>query len=297
MSVVSEGQRIRRAISLSLLMVTLASTAAAAAKYASTTASAATIVTVQYLICMLLCLPTVLRPGLANLRTKRLSLHLLRGLAGVLGFYLYYAALDRIPLVDALLLRQSAPLVVPLVIWAWNRERIEGSAWLPLIIGFIGVAVILQPDPAGFNWWHVAGFASAIALAISMVATFHLALTEPDARILFYYFALSLLCVVPFGLGGLAQIRWQDWLAMLYIGVSIYYTLGLYTRAYGMAPASAIAPINYLAVVLGGLWGWLLWQQVPDYWSLLGSAMVIGGGLLTIYLARDRSPQTELGPV
>jgi drug/metabolite transporter (DMT)-like permease len=64
-----------------------------------------------------------------------------------------------------------------------------------------------------------------------------------------------------------------------------------------MAPASAIAPINYLAVVLGGLWGWLLWQQVPDYWSLLGSAMVIGGGLLTIYLARDRSPQTELGPV
>jgi drug/metabolite transporter (DMT)-like permease len=122
----SEQRKVRRAIYLSLLMVTLASTAAAAAKLASTSASAVAIVTVQYVICMLLCLPTALRPGLANLRTQRWRLHLLRGVAGVLGFYLYYAALANIPLVDALLLRQSAPLVVPLVIWAWSRERI---AW------------------------------------------------------------------------------------------------------------------------------------------------------------------------
>ena len=293
----SERHPVRHAIYLSLMMVALASTAAAAAKYASTTAPTATIVTVQYLICMLLCLPSVLRPGIASLRTERLGLHLFRGLAGVLGFYLYYAALNHIPMVDGLLLRQSAPLVVPLVIWAWNRERIAGSAWLPLVIGFIGVAVILRPSPGGLSWWHAAGFASAIALAISMVATFHLAVTEPDSRILFYYFALSLICIAPFSLDGLDQIRWQDWLAMLYIGISIYYTLGLYTRAYGMAPASAIAPINYLAVVLGGLWGWLLWQQVPDQWSVLGSALVIAGGLLTIYLARDRKQETELGVV
>jgi drug/metabolite transporter (DMT)-like permease len=291
----SEQRKVRRAIYLSLLMVTLASTAAAAAKFASTSASAAAIVTVQYAICMLLCLPTALRPGLSHLRTQRWRLHLLRGAAGVLGFYLYYAALANVPLVDALLLRQSAPLVVPLVMWAWSRERIAAAHWAPLIAGFIGVAVILRPDTGGVSAWHVAGFASALALAISMVATFHLAVTEPVARVLFYYFALSLLCVAPFGLGDLAGIRWQDWLAMLYVGVSLYYTLDLYTRAYGMAPASAIAPINYLAVVLGGLWGWLIWQQLPDLWSVLGSALVIGGGLLTIYLARDKPVESELG--
>ena len=285
----AQHHAIRHAIYLSLLMVVLASTAAAAAKYASTTAPTATIVTVQYLVCMLLWLPRSMNKGLADLRTRHPGLHLLRGAAGVLGFYLYYAALDNIPMVDAMLLRQSAPLVVPLVMWAWQRDRVPGSAWLPLIIGFVGVAVILRPNPAGLSWWHAAGFASAVTLAISMVATFRLALTEPDSRILFYYFALSLLCVAPFSLQHLGQIRWQDWLAMLYIGVSIYFTLELYTRAYGMAPASAIAPINYLAIVLGGLWGWLLWDQVPDLWSLLGSALVIAGGLLTIYLAGGRS--------
>jgi drug/metabolite transporter (DMT)-like permease len=287
---------IRHAIYLSLVMVVLASTAAAAAKYASTTASAAAIVTTQFLVCMLLCLPRVPGPGLASLRTQHLGLHLLRGAAGVLGFYLYYAALENIPMVDAMLLRQSAPLAVPLVMWAWHRDRVPGSAWLPLIVGFIGVAVILRPSPAGLSWWHAAGFASAVTLAISMVATFRLAMTEPGSRILFYYFALSLLCVVPFSLHNLEQIRWQDWLAMLYIGVCMYFALELYTRAYGMAPASAIAPINYLAVVLGGLWGWLLWDQVPDRWSVLGSALVIAGGLLTIYLAGSRSRDRKWAP-
>ena len=78
---------------------------------------------------------------------------------------------------------------------------------------------------------------------------------------------------------------------MIYIGVSIYFTLRLYTRAYSMAPASAIAPINYFAVVLAGLWGWVFWRQVPDAWSVVGRALVICGGLLTIYLSRP--PATE----
>ena len=292
----TEQHKVRKAIYLSLLMIVLASTAAAAAKFASTSAPAITIVTVQYLICMAMCLPTALRPGLANLRTQRWGLHFTRGAAGVLGFYLYYTALERIPLVDALLLRQSAPLVVPLVMWAWNRERIGSGHWLPLIIGFIGVAVILRPSATGLSAWHAAGFASAIALAISMVATFHLATTEPVARVLFYYFALALACVAPFGLTELAEIRWQDWLAMIYVGISIYATLDLYTRAYGMAPASAIAPINYLAVVLGGLWGWLIWRQVPDLWSLLGSILVIAGGLLTLHRARGKRVPSAVSP-
>ena len=59
----------------------------------------------------------------------------------------------------------SAPLTVPLVIWAWSRERIPASAWLPLAIGLIGIAVILRPTAQGLSWWHAAGFVSALCLA------------------------------------------------------------------------------------------------------------------------------------
>ena len=280
----------RQALYLSLLMVIIASSAAAATRYASARVSIEAIVTVQYLICLILCLPITLRPGLGNLKTGRIGLHFFRGAVGVLGFYLFYGALAQIPMVDAMLLRQSAPLTVPLVVWAWNRERIPGSAWLPLSIGFAGVLIILRPSPEGLSWWHAAGFISALCLSISMVATHKLATSEPASRILLYYFLLSLACVAPFSTGDFAGLRWQEWAAMLYIGVAIYFTLGLYTRAYAMAPAHAIAPVNYFAVVMGAFWGWVFWGQIPDAWSILGSALVILGGLMTVYLARSGRP-------
>jgi len=291
----AQSQAIRHAIFLSLLMILLGSTAAAVTKWVSGQVSTAAIVTVQYLIGTLLCLPRILRPGIRSLATGRLGLHLVRGLAGVLSFYLFYATLHEIPMVDAMLLRQSAPLTVPLVVWIWTSEKVAPTAWIPLCIGFAGIAIILRPATHAFSWWHAGGFVGALLLAISMVGTRKLAATEPNARILFYYCALSLACVTPFSLGDYSGHSLLDWLALLYIGVAIYLVLELYTRAYGMAPTAAIAPINYLSVVLAGLWGWLFWNQVPDGWTLLGSALVIGGGLSTLLLAggSGRGEQTE----
>lgn len=286
----AEAHAIRHAIYLSVLMVFLASTAAAATKYVSGNVAIEAIVAMQYLVCTLLCLPRILRPGLQRLRTERVGLHLMRGLAGVAGFYLFYAALDNIPMMDAMMLRQSAPLTVPLVLWMWSRETVPKNAWLPLIVGFVGIAIILRPSPSGLSWWHAGGFLSALCLGVSMVATRKLAATEPTVRILFYYCVLSLACVLPFTVNDFNGLAALDWLAMIYIGAAIYWVLELYTRAYGMAPTAAIAPINYFAVVLAGFWGWLFWSQVPDRWSVLGSALVIIGGLLTIYLAREKIP-------
>lgn len=284
-----ERQALRQAIFFSILMVMLGSTAAAATKYVSAHVNTEAIVTFQYFVCTLLCLPRIVRCGIRTLHTQRLGLHLMRGLAGVTSFYLFYAAIERIPLMDAMMLRQSAPLTVPLVMWIWSREKIPKSAWLPLSIGFAGIAVILRPSPLGLSWWHLGGFLSALGLGISMVGTRKLASTEPTTRILFYYCALSLACVAPFSLHDFHGIAILDWIALCYIGIAIYLVLVLYTWAYGMAPTAAIAPINYFSVVLAGLWGWLFWNQVPDGWSLLGSALVVAGGLLTIYLARDQS--------
>lgn len=274
-------------------MVLLASTAAAATKFASSTVSTAAIVTIQYVICLLMCLPKILRHSLASQRTDRLGLHFFRGVAGVAGFYLFYLALDHIPMVDAMLLRQSAPLLVPLVLWAWSRERVARSAWLPLTIGFVGIVIILRPSASGLSSWHAAGFLSALTLAISMVATGKLATTEPTSRIVFYYSILSLICVAPFSLGDYAGLTLTDWAALLYIGFAISLVLNLYTQAYGMAPAAVIAPINYFAVPLAGLWGWVFWAQVPDGWSLAGGLLVIAGGLLTIIFAQKSRDDTE----
>jgi drug/metabolite transporter (DMT)-like permease len=289
----AQRHAVRHAIVLSGLMILLGSTAAAATKWVSADVSTEAIVTVQYFLCTLLCLPRILRPGIQTLRTERLGLHLTRGLAGVLSFYLFYATLHHIPMIDAMMLRQSAPLTVPLVVWIWTSEKVPSSTWLPLCLGFVGIAIILRPSPLGLSWWHAGGFLGALGLAISMVATRKLAATEPTARILFYYCVLSLVCVAPFSLGDFSGLTGLNWLALLYVGIAIYLVLELYTRAYGMAPTTAIAPITYFSVVLAGLWDWLFWNQMPDRWSLVGGVLVIAGGLIPLYLARNRRQQTR----
>ncbi|MEH6550881.1 MAG: DMT family transporter [Pseudomonadales bacterium] len=282
------------AIGLSIIMVALASAAAAATKIATENVSALVIVAAQYVVCLLISIPLVLRSGVSSLQTSRWGMHIFRGLIGVLGFGLYYSALEHTPLVDAVLLRQSAPLCVPLVLWLWQKQGITYSGWLPIIIGFVGVVLILSPSGDEISIWHVAGFFSALTLAISMVATHKLASTEPGQRILFYYFVISLICVLPLTLGQWSSITGRDWALMLFIGIAMYCTLWLYTRAYSMATANVIAPINYIAVVFSGLIGWGLWGHIPNDQAITGIALVIAGGLLTLYLSQRETADSPL---
>ena len=99
------------------------SLAAAATKYTAEFISIEQIVLFQYLICTLIMLPWLGRKGIKALKTQKPGLHLARGLSGWLCFYAYYLALNEIPLGEASLLRNAAPLVVPLLVLVWLKDR------------------------------------------------------------------------------------------------------------------------------------------------------------------------------
>ncbi len=276
-----------RGIFFAILTSLLMSMTAALIKYSAALVSIEIIVLVQYLICVLVMLPWLARRGVAALKTAQPGLHLLRGLSGWGCFYCYYLALEHVPLVDAAMLRNAAPLCVPLWLLLWKGIRLPALRWLPILVGLLGVALILKPNPQGLSFWHLVGFGSAITLAGSMVTTRFLTLDEPNNRILFYYFLISSLASLP-----LALLHWQPvpaeaWLPLLLIGLSIWLVMWTYTQAYRYVSALVISPLNYLGVVFTGFWGWLFWHQLPDAVALSGIALVIAGGLLAVYLGRD----------
>lgn len=289
MSTVSENLSlgVLFAVGTSLCM----SLAAALIKYTSAMVSIETIVFAQYLICVSVMIPWLLRNGFSALKTDYPGLHLVRGLSGWACFYCYYLALNYVPLVDAALLRNSAPLCVPVLLLLWKGIKIPGPRWLPVLIGLAGVLLILKPGSEGLSFWHLVGFGSAIALAGSMVTTRFLTLTEPNNRIIFYYFAISTLTAAPLALINWQPIPTEAWLPLLLIGLSIWLVMWLYTQAYRYAKASVISPLNYLGVVFTGFWGWVFWQQIPDDMAIIGTVLVFAGGLLAMYLGRE--PQKE----
>lgn len=265
------------------------SIAAAMIKYTSAMVSIETIVFSQYLICVLVMLPWLARKGLGSLRTKHPLLHLVRGLSGWACFYCYYLALSYIPLVDAALLRNSAPLCVPLLLLLWKGSRISALSWLPIFIGLAGVVLILQPSTDGLSFWHLIGFGSAIALAGSMVTTRFLTLTEPNNRIIFYYFSISTLTSLPLAIWTWQPVPAEALLPLLLIGLSIWAVMWLYTQAYRYAKASVISPLNYLGVVFTGFWGWVFWDQIPNNLAMIGATLVVFGGVLAMFLGKDKA--------
>ena len=139
-------ENIPKGIAYAVATALVGSTAGAASKFISSDVPVPVIVLVQYFICLLLMLPWLCRRTLDDFKTARPGAHFVRGMTGWLCFFAYYQSLSYIPLVDATLLRSTAPLFVPLVIWLWLKRIVPGRAWLPMILGFAGVTLILRPD-------------------------------------------------------------------------------------------------------------------------------------------------------
>lgn len=274
------------AVILAVLTTLVGTLAAASAKYLSDAVHPHLMVCTQYLICLLTMTPWLINHGFSALKTEKTGLHLLRGFSGWACFYTYYYALGKIPLVDASLLRNTAPLCVPFIVMFWLRYPISRSNWLGLAVGFLGVAIILKPTPEGMSIWHFIGFLSGVGLAMSMVTTKELSLTESSNRILFYYFLISFLLSLPFAIYHWEPVPLDKVPFLLFVGFSIFITMKLYTRAYGLAPTSILAPFSYFGVVFAGLFGWLIWNHVPDLFTFLGILLVMIGGAITLIYSK-----------
>lgn len=282
-------QNIPKALAIALLTSLIASLVSAATKYMSGYLSVHLIISLQYAVGLGIALPMLLRNGRGkkSFATQRPGLHLIRAITGLISYYSFYLALVKIPLVEAQLLRNAAPLFVPLVIFLAVGIKIPKARYLPLAIGFIGVLIVLRPASGGAGIWHLVGLCSALALAASMVSTRLLVHTESAATVVFYYFTIALLVSLPLAMLNFSSAPLKVWGIGLMSGIGLYMAMQLYTVSFRYAKPSIIAPISYFGVIFAGFWGWLFWQQVPDTATYIGVIFVVCGAIITMWLPED----------
>lgn len=239
-------------------------------------------------------LPLSLRKGVARLKTDAISLHLVRDVSGVLSYYLYFVAIRYLNLTDATTLNYSAPFFVPIIWWIWMREKIELHVWWSIIVGFLGVAVILNPTKQifqeGFVFGLTGGGLSAIAFASLRILNLN---KEPMSRTLFYYFLFGTLFSSPFAYLYWVQPSGLQWLQMLGIGLSTVIAQMLLTIAYRFGTASFLSPLGYSTVIYAGISSWLIFQIPPSLRSIIGTALIVIGGTLTYFLKKKPEKISE----
>ena len=253
----------------------------ASIRFVSADLNNAMVVFARNLIGLSLMLPWMLNARSGGFRTRVPQLHLLRGLAGVGAMYCFFYAIAHLPLANAMLLKLSSPLFIPLVALLWLDERFTWHVMLALAVGFAGVAVILTPDLADSNGVSLVALAGGALAAVAKVTVRRLSRSEPTSRIVFYFSLNGLLIsLLPlywyWQAPSAAQMGW-----LLLVGV--FATIGqlLLTRGMSCAPAARLGPFTFFSVIFGAVFGWLLWDEVLTLATSVGALLIMTSAYLT----------------
>ncbi len=248
-------------------------------------ATAEWIILIQYLTGLIIILIIASRNNFKDLRTSNLKFQFIRGITGILAFTCYVTAISRIPIVNASLLNNSAPLFIPIVTLIWLKNKIDEKIWWGIIVGFTGIVFILDPSAGDLiKKGDLYGIASGILLAVSYVALGELTKTENFISILFYYTLSGIILSLPFAIFNFNVPPLIVWIYGISAGLLFISYLYLIQFAYRYVKAVQLAPLNFSVVVFMGILDWLIFDNVPGLFSLIGIVLVSFGGILAISL-------------
>jgi drug/metabolite transporter (DMT)-like permease len=245
-----------------------------------------------FLVALLISNPLT-RPGL--LRTTRPGLQVVRGLMLISTTVFNFFAFRYLQLDEALAILFSTPFLVAILAGPILGEWVGWRRWCAIGIGFIGVLVVIRPGLGGMQWAALLSVAAAVLYAGYSIATRMVMRHDSAETTLFcanLVGAVIMLLVLP--LVWTTPPSFVDF--VLLFGVGAFGSLGhfLLILAHHRAPASVLSPFIYTQIVWAVTFGWLVFADIPNRWTLAGAGIVIASGLYLLY--RERKVTGRVAP-
>jgi drug/metabolite transporter (DMT)-like permease len=231
------------------------------------------------------------RGAFTSLWRVRWRLHGLRGVLGIGMLAAFAYGLRELPLAEAYSIFFVAPMLITALSVPLLGERVEPARWLAIGIGLLGVIVVLRPTGQGlFTLGGLAVLGAAACYALSAVLVRIASRTDSSESLV-----LWLMVMVSVGAGALAAPSWVSVRmehGSILAGIAVTGFLGqiAMTEAFRRGDVSAVAPFEYSALAWGIGLDWLLWQVLPDRYTVLGATIIIASGL---YLVRREQVHAE----
>lgn len=235
-------------------------------------------------LAILLALAPRLFGGFKSLRTTRWRWHALRTLLAIGAMFGWFYGLSKMPLVNALTLGFTAPLMMTGLSVPFLGEHVGWRRWMAVIIGFIGTLIMLGPGSGDFSLPAVAILIAAFCYASQAITARHLATTESTLALSVYVVAGPLvLSAALLNNEGWLTPDSKGWLLLAGAGASSVIAWVGFVNGYRGAPTALLAPLEYTALVGGAIAGYLLWDEIPDQRVIIGAATIILSGLYVVY--------------
>jgi drug/metabolite transporter (DMT)-like permease len=214
-------------------------------------------------------------PGAAG--TRRLPLHALRNLVHFGGQYCWVFAIGALPLATVFAIEFTMPVWTAILAAALLGERLNRGRVVMLVLGLAGVLIILRPGSGFFQLATLVALAAAFLYAGNMIATKRLSATEPPLAVLFWMSVmqtpLSLVAALPQWVA--PPVSSLPWIVL--IGVGSYTAHYCMTRAFKLADASVVVPIDFTRLPLIAVVGAMFYGEPFDPWIIVGALVIFAG--------------------
>ncbi|WP_153109540.1 DMT family transporter [Propionivibrio limicola] len=222
------------------------------------------------------------RRGAGFMRTVRPGIQIVRGVMLAAASLCFVTAVKYMPIAEATAIQFLSPLIVTSLAVFFLKEPMDRARWAAVLAGFLGVLIIIRPGSGVFSWYALLPLGTAVLFASYQVITRRLAGMESVYTSIFYpgvVGTLMLACTLPFAWVPPQSVSHCVLLALAgIIGGSAHLIL---IQAYEHAPASRLAPFSYAQLIWVTLTGYLVFDNLPDFWSFVGIAVLAASGIFT----------------
>ncbi|TDO73010.1 putative membrane protein [Halanaerobium saccharolyticum] len=224
----------------------------------------------------------------SSLTGNNKKLLILRSIFGVLGIAAYFYALANIKLSDAVILNKMSPFFVMVFAALFLKEKITKKQLIALVTAALGAILVIRPGFDSNIIPALIALMSSLFAGIAYTIVRQLRKTDSAATVVFYFSLFSTLAMIPFLLSGSFIIPTAiQAAALLALGLFAAAAQLFMTNAYRHAEAGELSIYTYANIVFSSILGLLLFQEIPDLFSVLGAVLIISAGYLN-YRAKER---------
>lgn len=243
----------------------------------------------------LLVVIAIVRWHRGTVRSDYLGTHVIRGILGAISLVGYFYAISKLPLATAQTLNYTSPLFLAIATTVVLGERFSPWLIVAIALGFVGVAMLLQPTfGAGQEGPALIGLFSGVTAAWAYLSVRTLGrLGEPDWRVVFWFaLVATVVCAIwHLGTSTFHRIGWDN--GWIIAGMGIAGTGGqlAMTRAYRTGNTLVVGSLSYSTIVFASIATVFLWDEVPTALAWAGMSTIVASGLLALRV--EKKEQVE----
>ncbi|MEM7440057.1 MAG: DMT family transporter [Pseudomonadota bacterium] len=239
-----------------------------------------------------------------RLRPKQWRGVAIRSFCAAFSMLIYFGALAYVPIAQVGAGLFTAPIFVLIFSVLFFGQPVGWVRIFAAVCGFLGVLLVLQPNPSALQLITVLPMFAGITWGIAALSTRHLCAEEETVTLLFWFFgtlgafgAIGLL-VTGLGFGDGTSFFGRGWVAPTYDfwywtaiqALGSLVAVGCLTRAYQVGDPSYVAPFEYSFLIFAIYWGWNMFGDLPGLMGWIGLGLIVLSGVVIALRSGDASP-------